>query len=314
MSITNLFSLRKRPTPSSVSYELSPLFRKQAFDILVRVVGRWDPISARYANDFITNKSWKMLWETVSLEHADYPRAGKNAPESCFLAIHQGSTELALDLIEFGFCLCTELESRQQTKYERQMCGVSCTPQEAISEFNARAEAQGIGFRFVDGMIVESASNYTHAAIVEPCLILLHDNGYQAAHNEFSQSLRHLRSGDFDSAITEATKALESVIKTICVKKNWKGKNGQEVQDLNADKLLGVLRENAFFPAHLDNSMAHLTNLLLGLTMTPATIRNKAAHGDGVAVKKVSREICEFAIHTAASNILLLASLGPKQA
>jgi hypothetical protein len=138
--------------------------------------------------------------------------------------------------------------------------------------------------------------------VVEPALALLHADEYQGAQQEFLKVHRSLRHAEYENAIAEAGKAFESARRTICSRRKWRLEAGA-----TAKHLIAALLKNGFVPAYLETQLAHLRGLL---ESGVPVVRNKdGAHGRGEKPAPVPRELAEYALHLAASNIVYLVKL-----
>lgn len=322
MSLPNLFSRRNRTPPTTITLELLPAFRRACADIIERCVGMLGE-SGRTTSDIMAIRSfWNTIVEVMRREHPDFP-ADPSPDIASIAAVTHKNKEMAFDVVEYALRLRMEIDIHGAYKlygrmfYRATWDGAKLSAAAAMAEFNGRAEEYGVGYRFADSMIINSPSNFTTNRIIDPSLRLLHTAEYEGAHQEFQNAHAHFRSGRFKEAITDAGKAFESVMKTICARKKWHGtkKDGTTVdpKGMQANELIQVLKTNEFFPKFLDNTASDLVNLLGSLSQGPTIVRNKkGAHGQGEEVEDVNRELAEYAIHTAASNILFFVTLATK--
>ena len=166
---------------------------------------------------------------------------------------------------------------------------------DAISELNQRFQEHSLGYRYQypPGQIVLVDSEYLHVEAVEPAVSLLYDEGFSGASDEFIQAHKHCREGNNKAAISSASNAFESAMKTICDRRGWK----YDAQKATASALIRTLRDNNLIPSSLQAT----------LESGVPTIRNKfAGHGQGSEPVEVPDYLASYALHLTASNIVFL--------
>jgi AbiJ N-terminal domain 4 len=200
-----------------------------------------------------------------------------------------------LDLLELTFRCIADLANL--TEYQRQDRGISISPENAISELNFRLREAGFGYQFEGHIIIRLDSQYIHAEAVKPALSLLADKRFHGPQQEFLHVHEHYRKARADDhkmledVIVSALKSFESTIKVICDVKQWQ----YDPKD-TASRLIQVITDHELIPPYLQTS-------LVGL----ATLRNKAAgHGEGSERRDVPYYLAGYALHLAASNIVML--------
>jgi hypothetical protein len=96
----------------------------------------------------------------------------------------------------------------------------------------------------------------------------------------------------------EALKAFESTMKAICDARRWKYERN------TAKDLIAVVLKEGLIPEYLQTEIAGLRNLL---EASVPTVRNKTSgHGQGSTPKPMPPHLAAYALHSAASNIVLL--------
>jgi len=141
-------------------------------------------------------------------------------------------------------------------------------------------------------IIVRKDNQVVHETAVKPVLLLLSDNKYHAAREEYLEALVDFKNKDYGNCLVKCGSALESVLKIICCQNMWAYN-----QDDTAKNLIKVFIEHKklapFFEQYL---------------MIIATLRNKLskAHGAGVEKRKVPEHYAKFSLNTTASIILFL--------
>jgi hypothetical protein len=104
--------------------------------------------------------------------------------------------------------------------------GVTELAEEAVNELNTRFRQHAIGYQYVAGEIVRVDSDYLHAGVLVPSIMLLRDGRFGGAAEEFLKGHEHYRRGRNKEAITEVLKAFESTMRTIADRRNWSYKPG----------------------------------------------------------------------------------------
>ena len=171
---------------------------------------------------------------------------------------------------------------------------------EAIAELNARLHEHGIGYVFEGGEIIRVDSQLLHAEAVKPALILLAAPDYAGAQAEFLTAHEHYRHGREKEALAECLKAIESVMKAICAKRNW-------AHDPNAPAkaLIEVLFDKGLVPTFWSS---HFHALRSTLEAGVPTATNKlGGHGQGSEIVQVPKHLVAYVLHMTASAIVFLA-------
>jgi len=299
MVILNLFSKRNRqkPTEPLVRDVLPNEFRVQVSHIMLRALGAND-LGSRLSGDGVD--VWRFIHDRVAEEHGLF-RLDNNddRPRVSCLTYLCGIKNVAhaLDLIELSFRaverlvpeiplhLCPSLEITQRAE-------------DAVSDLNVRFGEHNLGYRYVDGQIVRLDSEYLHAEVSEPALQLLHAHEFAGAEEEFRAAHAHFRHGRLKEAAVEALKAFESTMKAICDARRWKYERN------TAKDLIAVVLKEGLIPEYLQTEIAGLRNLL---EASVPTVRNKTSgHGQGSTPKPMPPHLAAYALHSAASNIVLL--------
>jgi hypothetical protein len=170
---------------------------------------------------------------------------------------------------------------------------------EAISELNARFREHGVGYDFVNREIVRVDSQLVHAEVVRPALALLAAPVYKGAQAEFLSAHEHYRHGRMKESLNDALKALESVMKSICIKQGWS-------YDPNApaSKLIQTVFDRGLIPPFW---FSHFSALRTTLETGVPTVRNRlGGHGQGTEVVDVPAFLVAYALHLTASALVFL--------
>lgn len=274
-----------------------PIFEMRSIDMFQSVLNE---LTYKYG---VINDSQIIKQPFVQL----FKEADLSGPENkvFFLMIKASKSEylVTLDLIE--------LISRHISNfYEKD---VSDNINEA---FNEVFRKNGIGYELINGVLISKENEIMHSEIVKPSLQYLSQAEYEGANEELLQAFADFKDGHFKNAIINANKAFESTLKIIIEKNGWqpvkfiprsKKKLNAEPQKTDLQKavasdLIETLTQNIKVESFQRNAMMGLSNSLQSL----ASLRNTVGHGQGGVINEVDIRRCEFAIHTAATNILFL--------
>ncbi|MFH5781534.1 STM4504/CBY_0614 family protein [Heyndrickxia oleronia] len=257
------------------------------------------PNRSEYRKPSPSNQVWEFIHDSLCREYGIFALSsrGRNFADKCLYFIQEEeSTEKVLDIIEVSF-LAIDTWIRENPNLWRTM-NISQKPDDAISELNQRFQEHGLGYQFLGSLIVRVDSDYIYREAVEPAVELLFQEEFEGASEEFLKAHVHFRNGQDKEAITEALKAFESVMKTICKRMRW------EVDDkATAKKLIDVLLKNELVSSSLQTQLTYLRTILEGLP----TVRNRnSGHGQGEKSIKVPRHLVAYALHLCATNIVFL--------
>lgn len=162
---------------------------------------------------------------------------------------------------------------------------------QAIEELNLRFRENGVGYEFVNGIILRKDSEILHEEVVKPALYLLQEQDFDGALEEFLIAHEHYKKGHYGDCILNAGKAFESTMKTIGHKEAW-GLTGKE----NVSDLIQLLVQNQVIPGYLQTTLQGL-----------GTLRNKVGgHGQGPAPVPVPEHFVHYALHLCGTNIVML--------
>lgn len=274
--------------------------RVQVQQILGDAIGphyRMEPYHMTAPRD--NSDAWEFIHKTLCREfglHALAPASTEGQAVLAFLGTC--TTSQFIDVVE----ICARVIDRMLRKWsehDRKSHGIEQKAEEALQELNYRFRKSGFGFQFIDGQVVRVDSEFLHEEVVKPALRILTAPHYEGARDEFLSAHRHYRNGDHEEAITQAAKAFESTMKAICDRKGWTYLKGARASDL-----LKVLRANRLWPDYLDGSFDQLiATLSSGL---PQVRNDSGAHGQGAAKRETPAYVAAYALHLAASKIVLL--------
>lgn len=167
----------------------------------------------------------------------------------------------------------------------------------------------GLGYELIGNQIIHKGNDIVHKEIVRPSLQFLSDLRFKNANDEMLKAFSDFKNYDYKGAIHNANKAFESTMKIIIQINNWDiananpHKKAPELNKATAATLISTIAKHSEMEAFHDLALKALKDSLQSL----ATLRNNhAGHGQGSEIKNTYIRHCEFALHTAATNILFL--------
>ena len=167
------------------------------------------------------------------------------------------------------------------------------------STINKEFRRHAVGYQLHDDAAFRVDNTYTHAEVTKPALVLLSDERWRGAEEEFLKAHEHYRHGRNKEALNKAAKSLESVMKTICAARKWAVAPNAASKDL-----IAVCLQNGLIPSYWQNQMTGLRTLL---ECGVATARNKqSGHGQGATPVEVPDHIAGYVLHMAAAAIVFL--------
>lgn len=306
MSVFDIFSKRQKrlrgEVPDVYSYDNLP------DPLKVQIIQIWEAAlgTAQAYADMQRGplRAYSFIVGTLRHEYGVFSLVGPQAPEvgnavSELFAFFLGerTADKALDAVELCFRVIDT--ATRESRY-RQLDDASARADAAIEELNARFREHGVGYQFVEGKIVRLDSELLHVEVVKPALSLLRAPEYAGAQEEFLKAHEHYRHQRMKEALAECLKALESVMKAICAKRNWS-------HDPNATSktLIDVLFAKGLIPFFWSG---HFSALRSTLESGVPTARNKlGGHGQGAQVVEVPDYLVAYVLHQTASAIVFLA-------
>lgn len=223
------------------------------------------------------------LWEPPKMDF----RSISDAEELKEFFFAETDVEKALDVVEVVFTYICD-----QPKYERES-------KEAIETLNKIFLEHGANYRFADGRIIPTKSEFLYKEAIEPALELLRDPAYKVTQKYFLDACDHYRKGDFPTALGEFNISLERVLMTICDKHSWKYK-----VESGISTMIEACLRNDLIPKYW---LEHFSELgkLLKKGVPPA--RNKlSAHAQEDGQSPIPPHIIAHALHLTAAAIVFL--------
>ena len=292
-----LFSQREKEKKGLVSDvyiydEFCQEFRNQILFIL-------DDISSLLAElDYSYNSTtwYKMLWELYSREKG-LSNEKFNASYYAYKIksyCHECSDQDFLDFLDLAWAVINHSSIFKRRKNMIDSFN---------KELNYRLKLHSLGYEYINGELIKKTNEHIHKEIIKPALHLLNDTKFKGAEQEYLQAFEFFKKGNNKDCISNALKAFESVMKTICKENGYAYDKDKDT----AKQLLQHLTDNDFYPKYLES---HLTGIRTTLESGAPTLRNKkAGHGQGQDVDVVSDEYAEYALNLVATNIVLLVKI-----
>lgn len=309
MAIFDTFSKRQKKLlnqgePDPYRYDIFPqALRVQVINLLSQILGNCSTCTDVFGDVHRNEEAaaqWGTIHQTLAHEYGVFQLAdGRHEQEQCRLFFMQtNKTGECLDFVDLGFRLIWKMEAHHSEQHgayakEQEKC------KQAIQELNYRLREHSMGYQFEEGRIIRVDSQFIHAEIVKPALSLLHDIGFAGASEEFLQAHEHYRAKRYPEAIAGALKSFESTMKGICDVRKWKYPEG-----VAAKGLIDVIFSKELIPSSLASQFSGLRSVLeSGLP----TVRNKqGGHGQGKDPVAIPSHLAAYALHLAASNIVML--------
>ena len=205
--------------------------------------------------------------------------------------------ERVMDVIELSFSYI-ESVTNDISYLGRSKANAIAT--DSIQELNRRFRQHAVGYYYSTGKLITIDSEYLHAEVVKPALIVLHQDGYENALSEFLDAHEHYRHGRNSEALVGCCKAFESTMKIICSKRKWSFNPND-----TASRLVNICYEKNLIPAYWQTHFGGLRSVLESAIATP---RNKlGGHGAGDKPSEPPPdELVSYVLHMTAATILFL--------
>ena len=300
MDFTNLYSRRQRRLRGEFehdwySYEELPKTLKNQIRYILRDIfgdslyliaaGGFDAIY----NTLTRNYGVRFLVNEHEAEHEKF-----HSFDVLLAYLDKSSdVEQCLDVVELSFRWAEELNHGDKKHVVKAV-------KKLIIELNQRFLEAGVGYQYANGQMIRIDSEVTHKEIVLPALNLLHEPYLKGANEEFMSAHSHYRGGKYKECVADCLKAFESTMKAICDKRKW----AYDPKKDTAKQLVEICLQKGLIPSFLEDHLTGFRTSLFGL----ATLRNRqAGHGQGSTPIEVPEHVASYAIHLAATNILLFA-------
>ena len=278
--------------------KLPPFLRKQLGQIFASCIGPGSrPGLYQVSSRPNANAEWGKIAEVFHREQEDFERSydpNRTSHDWCMHYLTSSpNVHGVLSLIEI---CCRVMENVAKfPRHERRGRGSRQDPAEGVTEVNERFRIDGVGYKFEAGEIMRIDSEFVHDRVVKPALQLLGAPEFAEADREFRLAHEHYRSGDLRDCNTASLRSMEAICDA-----RWKHDAGATV-----DKLIGVARANGLFPDCLGG---YFDNLIGAMKAGVPKIRDRdGGHGAAPGQPAVPEYVAAFALHLAASNIVMLA-------
>lgn len=300
MPLFDLFSKRKKReaangAPEVYQYTAIPeALRVQIVHIWRDAIG----MPREYGSD-VPRDAWEAIHDAMCREKGLFALSDKRRhPENCFDYILQNDkADDVIDIIELSFRIIDAIHEHNHIGYLKQS-GIKISAADAVAELNCRFREHGVGYQYENGKIVRVDRQFLHAEVIKPALVLLHEPDFKAANADFMLAHEHYREGKHKDAVVAAQRAFEATLKAICDGLAVPVKAGDRVSDLiKAVRGAGVLPD--YMDAGFDTYVAMLK------TGLPGVRNNAGGHGEAPGAPPVPSYVAAYAIHMAASNIVL---------
>lgn len=283
--------LAKAGTADVYQYDDFPVeFRRQVIHIWTQIIGPLQQPPA-YGETPFPNIFWRVVHDTLAEELGVFSLGDMYCDhfQQCQQLLLNGGIDKCLDIIELSF--------RVLDNHFRKT-GSPEVAAEAVATLNHRFREHCIGFEFVGGQLIRIDAQFVHAEAVKPAIILLSDAAFRGASEEFLKAHEHYLHKNYKEAINESLKAFESTMRVICDRRKWK-----YPERATAKGLIDTLFAEGLIPAEM---ASHFSGLRATLEGGLPTLRNRTSgHGQGSNLISVPDHLAAYAIHLAASNIVL---------
>lgn len=290
MALPNIFSRRRRQAQGTgadvYSYDApSGRLRTQIVQILLEALGPYD--------NYGQNRSyWNAAVSIMRKEKGVFNLSSQFdtlSEEFTNFLLKEDDTDNFLDGVEVGLRLTVGFH---------QTHGGDAQPY--IDELNARMREAQFGYEFVHPELIRIDNYVLHSQVVVPSLLLLSDARFSSANSEYHRAHEAYRNADYPTAIVEAAKAVESVLKVIGVARGWSIKPDSD----GLAKLVAEAFGSGFVPTYMQNQVTSLRSMLDGGV---GPVRNKrGAHGAGAQPVPQEPHLAAFQLHQAAAVIVFL--------
>ncbi|MBA4033597.1 MAG: hypothetical protein C0480_03190 [Bradyrhizobium sp.] len=212
--------------------------------------------------------------------------------------LRETNADRILDAVELSARFIERACSRTDyipTRQNKEIC------KQAIEELNKRFQENGVGYQYMDGIIVRVDSQLIHAEAVKPALAVLRAPEFKNAQEEFLSAYEHYRHGKKEEALVDCGKCFESTMKIICTKRNWPF----DPNRATAKPLVQICLDNGLIPSYWQSHFSALRTILESAIPTP---RNKqGGHGAGAGpAPDIPNELVAYVLHMTASTVLFL--------
>ena len=248
-------------------------------------------------------KAYEFVVNTLRREYGRFQLAehhlhdGNYRIELQTFLLSEKACDRVLDTIELSFRFIDRLTREESYRQRRDADAIADS---AIKELNDRFKEHGIGYSYEAGELIRVDSQFVHAEVVKPALVLLSEKRFAGAQDEFRAAYEHYRKGDKKDALTCALKAFESILKVVCDAKGWK----YDKDKATSKTLLDICMKEKLIPEFWQTSMSGLRSVLENGV---PTARNRlGGHGQGSSQIEVPDHIAAYVLHLTAATIVFV--------
>lgn len=304
MAIFNLFSKRQKKLRGDVPdvYTYADLPRP----LRIQIVHIWQEVLGTREQFYVGRvcEGYTLIVDALCREYGVFLLPGTkdrgdrdHVLELVNFFLSEPDVEKCLDAIELSFRLIDRI-TRNWDYLNISNGNEKATA--AIEELNDRLKEHGIGYQYSGGEVIRIDSELVHAEIVKPALRLLNQKHYAGAQQEFLKAHEHYRHGNEKEALNECLKSFESLMKSICDKREWTYSGNATAQNL-----IKACLDNGLIPAFWQQNFSSLRSLL---ESSVPTGRNKlGGHGQGSTTTTVPGHLVAYMLHMTASSVVFLA-------
>ena len=289
----DIYSKREKSPPDVFVYDKIPYaLRVQVLHIVDRTIRSFtlQPLVYEDAADILREE-----YGVLRLPHLIDRRSNAAREVRQFFLKEERHIERVLDVVEVLLRLM-----RVKWAYEVSDPTINpATVSDAIGDVNRRFKEHGVGYEFVENCIIRKDSEYVHEEIVRPALVILQQEQFDGARDEFLQAHSDYRKGKNKEALNKCLNAFESTMRVICDKRRW-----SYPENPTASKLIDACMDNNIIPTFWKNHFSPLASLLKN--GVPPGRNRLSAHGQGQQPQQVPDHIVRFTLHLTASTILFL--------
>lgn len=267
----------KRHEDALRAKKLNPSFRQPLRISILRILERFSECNS-YGGSRELDEAQERLTTFYGLDSLFNVDGGKRVPTDVAGLIRSGYPDRMLDALEAWFDVAPSKSA------------AACE-----TELNDCLAMHRSDWRFVNGAALRIDSEYMHREVQARVSVLLREEKFLGAHEEFQSALGDLQTGDTKGAVIKAHKSVESTMKSVL-----------DTQDhLTYGHLLNRLIASGIIPKYYEEFLVHFEKL--SLAAVKERNRPGAGHGQGPQPIEVPRPLAEFAINLAGSLNLFMA-------
>lgn len=240
--------------------------------------------------EYIIN-NLRMAFGVLSLDRLSNKKSYNPYDELVFFVLHSGDDNKIVSVVEY---LCRLFKKKYAIGY--------LGDTDFISDINLYFRYDRIGYKFIregDGFIVFIEDEHFSNECTQKSLSLLTQKGYGEAQNFFIDAYKKLAASDYDDALVEVCRAIETLLKE---RFSNLGIPYDDKKD-SLNKLLNIAKQHITTPYSFEPFQQTILEV--------GRARNQmGAHGVTPGISSVADELhVRFAINQAAANLLFLAEV-----